>query len=144
MPQFLVLDEIIEEYNPVPIDSSLNLYNGYCLGAVERKKITGETLGKLFTTAPSIKLLQDGKISNEKIFLDHLELIRQNKYDVSDQEHQEEIFCVAAPIFDYNENVSMAISMSGLYSGDEIFKQELEEVKKLARKLSKYLGYHGN
>ncbi len=76
---------------------------------------------------------------NKQSFLEHLETIRYNKYDLSDQEHQKEIFCIAAPVFDYNNQVSMAISMSGLYSDET--EKELADVRRLARKISHKLGY---
>lgn len=52
-------------------------------------------------------------IIDEEKLKAHLADIRKSGYAVDDEEHEEGIRCVAAPIFGYNNNVLGAISISG-------------------------------
>lgn len=84
---------------------------------------------------------KDGIILDKDEFFKEIIKIRQNKYVFSNQEHQKQLFCIAAPIFDHKGVVSYAISMSGLYTNDEDIAKETRDLKMLAYEISKNIGY---
>lgn len=86
---------------------------------------------------------EKGLILNRDKLITQVVDIRKNKYVYSDQEHQKQLFCVAAPIFDHHGHVSSAISISGVYLGIKECKQETEDLKKMAEEISRQLGYVG-
>ena len=83
-------------------------------------------------------------ITDEHELIEHLELVRQRGYALDLGEHEGEVRCVAAPIFDqYGETVA-AISVSG--SRDRIDpvaqnKQLIERTLDAAANISRNLGY---
>lgn len=84
-----------------------------------------------------------GVITDKQQFMDELDRIYLQRYAYSNQEHQKQLFCVSCPIFDHNGTVSLAISMSGLYSGAEICQRETQDLKEVAKSISRELGYVG-
>ena len=72
-----------------------------------------------------------------------ISVAREKGYAIDDEEHEEGIFCVAAPIYDYRDKIIAAISVGGI---EEAFVKEtntdqIELIKETARKISKRLGY---
>jgi DNA-binding IclR family transcriptional regulator len=55
----------------------------------------------------------DMTITNRAEMLNHLELVRQRGYALDTGEHEKEVRCVAAPIFDQYSEIAAAISVSG-------------------------------
>ncbi len=94
-----------------------------------------------------VELIEDfhrqGLIFNKEKLISQVVEIRMNKYVYSDQEHQKQLFCVAAPIFDHRGHVSSAVSISGVYLGIQECKQETEDLRKMAEDISRQLGYVG-
>lgn len=82
-------------------------------------------------------------ILNKEKLISQVVEIRKNKHVYSDQEHQKQLFCVAAPIFDHRGNVSSAVSISGVYLGIKECRQETEDIRKMAEDISRQLGYVG-
>ncbi len=86
----------------------------------------------------------DMTITNRVELLKHLELVRRRGYALDMGEHEKEVRCIAAPIFDqYGETVA-AISVSGpsgrmdpIESNQELIDKTL----KAAHDISKNLGY---
>lgn len=66
-------------------------------------------------------------------------------YAVDDEEHEEGIFCVAAPIYDYRDKIIAAISVGGIEQSfiSEENKHQIEMIKETAKKISRRLGYLG-
>lgn len=87
---------------------------------------------------------EKGLIYNREKLISQVVEIRKNKYVYSDQEHQKQLFCVAAPIFDHRGQVSSVVSISGVYLGIKECKQETEDLKKMAEDISRQLGYVGD
>lgn len=98
-----------------------------------------------------LKLLQ--KVTFEKItpntlsapeqVLGEIQTARQAGYTIDNAEHEEEIFCVAAPIYDYRGKIIAAVSTAGknkefLTDADSIV---IKTIKETAQKISKRLGY---
>lgn len=86
----------------------------------------------------------DSTITDLDALMKHLEQIRQQGFALDKGEHEEEVRCVAAPIFDINGKVVAAISISGpAIRMDPIEKNKelIEQAKQTAMKISSRLGY---
>jgi DNA-binding IclR family transcriptional regulator len=86
----------------------------------------------------------DTTITDEEELLKHLELVRERGYSLDLGEHEQEVRCVAAPIFDqYGETVA-AISVSGPRDRIDPVEQNNELIERTlitANNISKNLGY---
>jgi IclR family acetate operon transcriptional repressor len=86
----------------------------------------------------------DTTISNENDLLVHLEDVRQRGYALDMGEHEKEVRCVAAPIFDQYGKTVAAISVSGPSGRIDPVEQNTELIDKTlsaAEKISEKLGY---
>lgn len=83
-------------------------------------------------------------ITNQTDLLEHLELVRQVGYALDKGEHEKEVRCVAAPIFDQYGKTVAAISVSGPKDRiDPVEKNQdlIERTKTAANNISISLGY---
>lgn len=126
------------------------------LGSTNPMTCTG--LGKaLLATYPIenvIKLIGRGQliiktkysIKTYEELLKELDETKKRGYAIDDRESQEEIFCVAAPIYDYSNKAIAAISIASLaYKMNEKRQEELgKTVVKTALDISARLGFTGN
>jgi IclR family transcriptional regulator, KDG regulon repressor len=82
-------------------------------------------------------------ITNTDRFVRHLEEIRQQGYAVDDEEHEEGIRCVAAPVFDHEGGVAGGISVSGptLRVTEDKLDDFAHKVLACAKEISRRLGY---
>lgn len=78
-------------------------------------------------------------------FLRETALIRERGYAMDDQEIMDGLRCVAVPIFDADDEVNYALSISGFYNNlrGEHLKNIVTELKEAARNISYDLGYRG-
>lgn len=88
-------------------------------------------------------LIINNKLEDKDTFLQELSKIQNNKYALSNQQHQKQLFCVAVPIFDSNGAVTNAISLSGLYLDKEKCDNEITALKKVAEEISREIGFTG-
>ncbi|HHY42106.1 MAG TPA: IclR family transcriptional regulator [Thermoanaerobacterales bacterium] len=84
-------------------------------------------------------------ITEPKKLMEHLKKIRELGFAVDDEENEEGIRCVAAPIFDYTGKVIGAISVSGptVTVTQEKIKEISESVVDCAKKISQRMGWKG-
>jgi IclR family KDG regulon transcriptional repressor len=76
--------------------------------------------------------------------LQHLEIVRDQGYAIDNEEFEEDVRCVSAPIRDYTENVVAALCISGptrRMSPDRMEKELIPLVQKVAMEISQRLGY---
>jgi DNA-binding IclR family transcriptional regulator len=76
--------------------------------------------------------------------LEHLEMIRSRGYALDEGEHESEVRCVAAPIFDHSGEVFAAVSVSGPRTRLEPLAQQEELIQltmQTAQEISAKLGY---
>ncbi len=76
--------------------------------------------------------------------LEDLEQVKLNGYSFDEKEHEIEVCCVAAPIFDINQKVVAALSVSGPSTRmDPIRENEniIRKVKETVFEISRQLGY---
>lgn len=85
-------------------------------------------------------------VRNAQELYKKLECIRQNGYGYDDQEHELNIRCIAAPIFDYQHNVNHAISVTGPIHRmtDEKVQQIIPKLLNCTEQISKNWGYTPN
>lgn len=89
------------------------------------------------------ELVEKKKIENKSEFLQEISTIQQNKYALSDQQHQKQLFCIAVPIYDNNGNVENAISLSGIYIDNKTCEEEILALKNIGEEISREIGYTG-
>lgn len=98
-----------------------------------------ENLDKL-----NLERFTDTTITNEQELLTHLELVRARGYALDLGEHEKEVRCVAAPVFDqYGETVA-AISVSGPRDRIDPIEQNKDLIERIlltTNNISKNLGY---
>lgn len=82
-------------------------------------------------------------ITNKEDLIKQIMLVRKKGWSVDNEEHDDEIRCIASPILDYRGKVIAALSVAGpkdIVSGDR--DEEIGEIVKLAaREISKRMGY---
>lgn len=85
-------------------------------------------------------------ILDYKSLINDLKKIRQRGYAIDNGEREEIIYCVAAPIYDFNDAVVCAISISTLYPTVTPQKKALysQKIVETALTISKLLGFRGN
>lgn len=82
-------------------------------------------------------------ITEKEKFLKHLEKVRKQGYAVDDEEQEEDIRCIAGPIFNHRGEVVAAFSISApITRMNETRMKELAElVVEYSQKMSRSLGY---
>ena len=91
-----------------------------------------------------LKRYTDTTITSQEELVENLEQVRQNGYSLDLGEHEREVRCVAAPIFDQYGKTVAAISVSGPKDRIDPVQENLELIertKQAARNISKRLGY---
>ena len=85
-------------------------------------------------------------ITSKEKLREELRKIKKQGFAVDDEEFEEGVKCIAAPINNHSGSVEAAISITGLAAqmGEEIVQEESQIVKKHAEKISKELGYKDN
>ncbi|MFW5980991.1 MAG: IclR family transcriptional regulator [bacterium] len=90
-----------------------------------------------------LKKYTDNTITEYRELKKHLKKIKKRGYAVDNCEIQEELRCVAAPVFNYSGKVIAAISVSGPVS--RLTKEDInifaKKVKKTCMEISSQLGY---
>lgn len=77
----------------------------------------------------------ENTITEKEALKNELEEIRKNGFAIDEEENEAGIICVAAPIFDYNDNITAAISISG--PANRMTNNKKNEIKKIAKEYSK-------
>lgn len=79
-------------------------------------------------------------------FLKEMEVIRERGYAMDDQEIMDGLRCVAVPIFNADDEVNYAISVSGFYNNmrGQHLKDVIEQLKRTSKNISYDLGYRGD
>lgn len=107
--------------------------------AFETPENIAEILGK-----KDLKKFTPKTISDREKLLEHLVLIKETGYALDDEEWDEGVRCVGAPIFDYTRKAVAAISISGpsvRMEMDKLKKEYVSLVKEACGEISRRLGY---
>ncbi len=87
--------------------------------------------------------LTDHSITDHARFLAELENVRRNGYAIDDEECEDNLKCVAVPIYDYNGKVAAAVSAFGTADkmhADYIQQKVLPELKKASEAITFRMG----
>lgn len=82
-------------------------------------------------------------IRSEEALKEELDRVRKRGYAVDDEEHEEQVMCIACPIKDYEGKVIAAISVSWpvfRFNKDD-FDNAMRQIKQTANKISEIMGY---
>ena len=116
----------------------------YCtaIGKIFLSEMTDDELEGYFRTNP-LKPYTPKSIRTHQALREELDRTRERGWSVDDEEHEENVFCIAAPVKDYTGRTIAALSVSW-----PIFRFNREGLPELAGKiaettsaLSKVLGY---
>jgi len=119
----------------------------YCtaVGKVLLSHLGRDKLEKMYK-GKKLKKYTKNTITDWEEFFNELKRVRRQGYAVDNEEYEQEIRCVAAPVKNYEGQVIAAVSVSG--PAFRITKEKVEEiagkVKKKALLMSKRLGYTGS
>lgn len=82
-------------------------------------------------------------ITDYKELEKEIEKVKIQGYALDDREQSDHLLCIGAPIFDQNNEVVAAVSVSGLYREDIDIEAEAALVKETALTISRKMGYTG-
>lgn len=90
-----------------------------------------------------LKRLSPFTITDKNELLNDLRIIKKNGYALDNEEFSLGLKCVAAPIFDHNNNIRYGISVSGptVRMTDEKIQESIVLMKKAAKEISAKIGY---
>ncbi|WP_281256305.1 IclR family transcriptional regulator [Petrotoga halophila] len=95
----------------------------------------------------NVELKKRGKntITDSNKLKNELKKIRERGYSIDNEENEIGIFCIGAPIFNYDKKViaGVSISMSTARAEEEKVDEYILYVKECAENISKLLGYKG-
>ena len=86
----------------------------------------------------------DKTIIDEEVLRKHIEEIRLKGYALDDEEWEEEVRCISAPVRNYKGNVIAAITISApsyRFSKERFISEVKEDLLEKTKELSKKLGY---
>lgn len=105
---------------------------------------TDEEILNLLSKVEFIQFTSKTLTSAEAV-LEEIKRARITGYTVDNEEHEEGIICVAAPIYDYRGEIIAAISAGGregVFMNDS-GQESIQRIKNTALEISKRLGYKG-
>lgn len=170
LPYMRMLSEIYNEtVHLTELTSDSNGYEGICIDKIDSTQslMISSKIGRsfpLYCTA-SGKLFLSG-FSDEKLayyekscpllkytpttitswdkIQEELELIRKNKCSYDNEEYDLGVFCIAAPIYDFNKEISAVISISIplMRKTEDYISRITRDLKDFSQKISVNLGYH--
>ncbi|MGA1865084.1 MAG: IclR family transcriptional regulator [bacterium] len=114
------------------------------VGKVQMAFKSKEEIKKL-VVEKGLKAFTQKTITDENEFMSHLEKVAQNGYAIDNEEFEEEVKCVACPVWDYTNSVVAGITVSGptLRMSEERIKNSIIPIlKQAALEISRRLGYH--
>ena len=133
---------ILEDGNAVYVLKEESSYTLRMYSRVGKAEMTDDELEGYFRTNP-LKPYTPKSIRTHQALREELDRTRERGWSVDDEEHEENVFCIAAPVKDYTGRTIAALSVSW-----PIFRFNREGLPELAGKiaettsaLSKVLGY---
>jgi len=118
----------------------------YCT-ALGKSMLTGKTEEQIRSLYQEreLKAFTERTIKSVDALVEEIEKIRRRGWSLDDEEYEQGLRCIGAPIRDYRDEVIAAVSTSGYAS--VITRERVEEVAgyvvKAARDISQRMGYRG-
>lgn len=115
----------------------------YCTG-VGKAFLSTKNNDEIDNILKDIKLLPytDKTITDVEVLKKEIKKIKKNGYAVDDEEINEGVKCIAAPIFNYTGSSIGAISVSGPTFRMDNVKEKASKIVNTAKKISQQLGYY--
>jgi DNA-binding IclR family transcriptional regulator len=85
--------------------------------------------------------LTEKTIVDKTVLLDELENIEQDGYAVEIGERDDLLYSIAAPIYNFENKLSGALSVSYIYSPDVDIEYEVNQIRQCAMEISRKMGY---
>lgn len=142
----VVYVDMVETTRSVRIVSKLGRrVPAYCT-AVGKAQLAYESLDELENIIEKVKFNHNcqNTIQDKQTLIDRLQKIAQIGYAIDNEEYEEGVICVGAPVFDYTRHVVAGVCISApiLRMSEERIKNELSNlVIKAAQEISRHLGY---
>lgn len=115
----------------------------YCtaIGKIFLSQMTKEELEAYFSTH-QLKPYTPKSVRSISALKDELQHVKSRGWSIDDEEHEENIMCLAAPIKDYTGAIVAAISVSWplFRFNKDNFEKTVESIKASAQEISKILG----
>lgn len=119
----------------------------YCtaIGKIFLSEMSEKELDR-YIMSHSMKPFTPKSIRGEKALKEELKRVRERGWSIDDEEHEQNIMCLGAPIKDYTGKTIAAISVSWpLFRFDKSnFQTTVERIKETTLELSHILGYTDN
>ena len=116
----------------------------YCtaIGKIFLSEMSDDELEEYFRTNP-LKPFTPKSIRTHHALREELERTRQRGWAIDDEEHEENVFCIGAPVRDYTGKTIAAMSVSWpvFRFNSETFQETVDRIKAVTAELSKVLGY---
>ena len=116
----------------------------YCtaIGKIFLSEMSDDELEEYFRTNP-LKPFTPKSIRTHHALREELERTRQRGWAIDDEEHEENVFCIGAPVRDYTGKTIAAMSVSWpvFRFNSETFQETVDRIKTVTAELSKVLGY---
>jgi DNA-binding IclR family transcriptional regulator len=104
--------------------------------------LTEKELNNYFTTTKELKKYTKNTITDIENLKEYLKQVREQGYALDNEEVEEGLVCVAAPIFDLNKRAIAAISISGPeFRMKPDFQKYIPHAKDTAAAISRQIGY---
>ena len=140
----VVYIEKIQPVNSISMFSSIGrrlpVYSTY-MGKVLLSQFTDDEARKILASV-NIHSVTKNTITDIDELIRQVQKARVHGYAVDDEENEENIFCIGAPVFDYRNKIIAAISTTG--NNEDYLKEGSEMIKKVkntAYEISKRIGY---
>ncbi len=112
------------------------------IGKVQLAYMSQDELEELFKDR-RLKAYTPNTITDRDELFEHLRQVAEQGYALDNEEYQEDVKCVGAPIRDYTKYVvaGLSISAPSFRMTDERIKEMIPAVKEAALAISRHLGY---
>lgn len=140
-----VFIEKMESINTFHMYSQIGKRIPLYASGVGKMLLTQQTDEKILSDLSKIsfKAFTSKTLTSPKEVLAEIQVARKKGYAIDNEEHEEGIFCIAAPIYDYRGQMIAAISVGG--KNPEFILDEAADhfsfIKEIAWDISKRLGY---
>ncbi len=146
--EVVYIEKVEWDHNPsgLRMASRIGLRNpahSSAVGKVLLSFFSEERLDQFFKEKKLTKRTEN-TITEMNLLKEHLKMVRKQGFAIDDQENEEGVRCVGAPIFDRTGNAVAAISISGpafRVTKKMILESLKKEVMETALKISQQLGY---
>ncbi len=116
----------------------------YCtaIGKIFLSAMNEDEIEEYFRRNP-LKPYTPKSIRTHQALLEDLKRTRERGFSIDDEEHEENVYCIGAPVHDYTGNIIAAMSVSWpvFRFNESSFQSIAENIADTAKSLSRVLGY---